>query len=153
LFNVDSVDRRIIRALQIDGSRSTASLAETVGASQASCWRRIKALEENGILGPTIRLVNAKPLGLTVNVFCDIRLHDHKPETYLSFRQFVAGRDEILECFSMSGEWDYLLRVVTAGVEEYEKFLNNHLFVHSSVAHGASRFAMSPIKLTMALPV
>lgn len=153
MYNIDEIDRRIIRELQIDGTRSTASLAETVGASQASCWRRIKAMEEVGILRGVVRLVDADAVGLGVNIFCDIRLHNHERETYRAFRQFVADKNEIVECFSMSGEWDYLLRIVTDTVRNYEKFINDELYVHPSVAHGASRFAMSPIKLTTALPL
>ncbi|WP_326525038.1 Lrp/AsnC family transcriptional regulator [Sphingomonas sp.] len=151
--NLDDVDVRILRALQRDGTRSSASLAETVGASQASCWRRIKALEERGILGGAVRLLNPKEMGLTVNVFCDIRLHDHEPATYLNFRGFVQSRSEIVECFSMSGEWDYLLRILTRSVEEYENFIMKILFVHPSVKTGSSRFALAMVKYTTALPI
>ena len=152
-YALDEIDRRILRALQRDGTRSSASLADDVGASQASCWRRIKAMTEAGLLRETVQLLDPAQLGLTVNVFCDISLHNHDPDTYQAFRQFVHIKPEIVECFSMSGQWDYMLRIVTSSVERYESFLMKELFVHPSVRSGASRFALSLIKWTTALPV
>jgi len=150
---LDAIDRKIITALQQDATLSHADLAEKVGASSASCWRRIKALESAGILTATVRLVNAEKVGCGVNVLCSIRMRSHALEARKAFEQFVDARPEVVECFSMSGDWDYLLRVVVADVEDYNRFLMMNLLGHSSVAGASSHFALSMTKFTTALPI
>ncbi|BBD99493.1 Lrp/AsnC family transcriptional regulator [Sphingobium amiense] len=150
---IDAVDRRILSALQQDAALSHQELAERVGASSASCWRRIKALEQAGLLTRTVRLVDPDRVGRGVNVLCNIRMRSHAREARSAFEQFVDGRPEIVECFSMSGEWDYLIRVVVADVEDYNRFLMQILLGHPSVAGAASHFALSMTKYTTALPL
>ncbi|HEX7741572.1 MAG TPA: Lrp/AsnC family transcriptional regulator [Sphingobium sp.] len=150
---IDAVDRKILAALQQDATLSHAELADRVGASSASCWRRIKALESAGVLTATVRLVDAQKVGRGVNVLCNIRVRSHALEARKSFEQFVDTRPEVVECFSMSGEWDYLLHVVVADVEDYNHFLMMTLLGHPSVAGAASHFALSMTKFTTALPV
>lgn len=150
---IDAVDRRILGALQQDAAISHQDLAERVGASSASCWRRIKALEQTGVLTRTVRLVDPDKVGRGVNVLCNIRMRSHAREARSAFEQFVDGRPEIVECFSMSGEWDYLIRVVVADVEDYNRFLMQILLGHPSVAGAASHFALSMTKYTTALPL
>lgn len=150
---IDAVDRRIISALQQDATLSHADLADRAGASSASCWRRIKALESAGILTSTVRLVDPEKIGRGVNVLCNIRMRSHALEARSAFEQFVNGRPEIVECFSMSGEWDYLLRIVVADVADYNRFLMMTLLGHPSVAGAASHFALSMTKFTTVLPV
>lgn len=150
---MDKVDRRIVERLQADGSLSSADLAQTVGASSASAWRRIKALEAAGVLGRTVRLVDQEAVGCGVNVLCNIRMRSHEAEHREAFEQFVDGRPEVLECYSMSGDWDYLLRIVAADVADYNRFLMSTLLPHPSVAAGSSHFALALTKYTTALPV
>ncbi|MFA6114620.1 MAG: Lrp/AsnC family transcriptional regulator [Sphingomonas sp.] len=150
---LDAIDRRIVARLQADATLSHADLAEEVGASAASCWRRIKALEAAGVFVGTVRLVNPTSIGRGVNVLCNIRMHNHALSARQEFESFVDGRPEIVECFSMSGDWDYLLRVVVADVAGYNQFLMQTLLGHPSVAGGSSHFALSMTKYTTALPV
>lgn len=150
---IDAIDRRILAALQQDAAISHQELAERVGASSASCWRRIKAMEQAGVLTRTVRLVDPDKVGRGVNVLCNIRMRSHAREARSAFEQFVDGRPEIVECFSMSGEWDYLIRVVVADVEDYNRFLMQILLGHPSVAGAASHFALSMTKYTTALPL
>lgn len=152
-WHIDDIDRRIISELQRDASLSHAELAERVGASTASCWRRIKSLENSGVLKGTVRLVAPEAVGRSVNVICNIRIRSHSPEDTKAFETFVCGRPEIVECLSMSGEWDYLLRVVIADVEGYNDFLMHTLLCQSVVASAASHFALSMPKYTTAIPV
>ena len=147
---IDAIDRKIITALQEDATLSHAELADRVGASSASCWRRIRALENAGIL---VRLVDPEKVGRGVNVLCNIRMRSHALEARRAFEQFVDTHPEIVECFSMSGEWDYLLRIVVADVADYNHFLMMTLLGHPSVAGAASHFALSMTKFTTALPV
>jgi Lrp/AsnC family transcriptional regulator len=150
---VDAIDKRIIELLQRDGAISHADLGEKVGASAASCWRRIKALEAAGVLTATVRLVDPEKVGLGVNVFCSIRVRNHTRDARKLFEDFMHDRPEVIECFSMSGEWDYLLRIAVADVADYERFLMRTLLEHPSVGAASSHFALSTTKYTTALPV
>lgn len=152
-FLTDAVDRRIVSHLQEDATLSHAELAERVGASSASCWRRVKALEASGVLTRTVRLVDPAMVGRGVNVLCNIRMRSHAIDDRRSFEAFVDTRPEIIECFSMSGDWDYLLRIAVADVADYNDFLMNSLLGHPAVAGGSSHFALSMTKYTTALPV
>ena len=150
---MDEVDQRILRALQRDASSSHVALAEQVGASAASCWRRIRALEESGILQQAVRLIDPQLIGRGVNVICQVRVKSHAPEVGHAFEQYVASQEEIMECYSMTGEWDYLLRVVASDVADYDRFLKRSLLSHPAVATVASHFALNQVKYTTALPV
>jgi DNA-binding Lrp family transcriptional regulator len=152
-FQGDAVDRRILMELQKDGSLSNAELAERIGSSPASCWRRIKALEADGVLKHTVRLVDAEKIGRGVNVLCNVRMRGHSRESRSDFEAFVKSRPEVMECYSMSGEWDYLLRVVAADVADYEHFLMRVLLDQPTVASASSHFALSRTKYSTALPV
>jgi Lrp/AsnC family transcriptional regulator len=150
---LDAIDRRIVSALQDDGTLSNADLAQRVGASSASCWRRVKALEAAGVLTRTVRLVDPAAVGRGVNVLCNVRMRSHAIEARQAFEAFVDGRPEIVESFSMSGEWDYLLRIVVADVSDYNHFLMQVMLGQSSVAGASSHFALSMTKYTTAIPV
>jgi DNA-binding Lrp family transcriptional regulator len=150
---LDQIDRRIVEQLQEDGALSSAELAQTVGASSASTWRRIKALEASGVLKRTVRLVDAVAIGRCVNVLCNIRMRSHEAEHREAFERFVDGRPEVMECYSMSGDWDYLLRIVATDVSDYNRFLMSTLLPHPSVASGSSHFALEVTKYTTALPL
>jgi Lrp/AsnC family transcriptional regulator len=150
---IDAIDRKLLQELQRDASISHAELAERVGASTASCWRRMRALEADGVLGRQVRLVDAARLGRGVNVICHIKIKNHLIETTEAFEAFIASRDEIAECYSMSGDWDYLLRILVADVEDYNRFLMRTVLRHPSVATGSSHFALAQVKYTTAVPV
>jgi DNA-binding Lrp family transcriptional regulator len=150
---LDEIDRKLLRALQADADQSQAALAEQVGASPASVWRRIRALEEAGVLKGAVRLVDAEKVGRGVSVICQLRMRSHAVEERARFEAFVQTHEEIAECFAMSGEWDYLLRVVVRDVADYERFLMRELLRHPAVATAASHFALSQVKQTTALPV
>lgn len=150
---LEPLERRIVELLQKDASLSHAELAEKVGSSPASCWRRIRSLEAAGVLAATVRLVNPERVGRGVNVICNIRVRSHAREVRGPFEEFVRSRPEVMECYSMSGEWDYLLRIVAADVADYEDFLMHTLLDHPSVGGASSHFALSTTKYTTALPV
>ncbi|MEQ8741619.1 Lrp/AsnC family transcriptional regulator [Parasphingorhabdus sp.] len=149
----DAIDKKLLTELQRDGSLSQADLAERVGASSASCWRRIRALEAKGVLGAHVRLVDPRKVGRGVHVLCHIRMQSHAAKDVSAFESFVAERDEIAECYSMSGDWDYLLIVLVANVDHYNEFLMRTVLRHPSVSTGSSHFALSQVKYTTAVPV
>jgi Lrp/AsnC family transcriptional regulator len=150
---LDAIDRKLLQQLQRDASISHSELADRVGASTASCWRRVRALEADGILGQQVRLVDPARVGRGVNVICHIKIKNHLAETTEAFEAFVLARDEIIECYSMSGDWDYQLRILVADVEDYTRFLMRTVLRHPSVATGSSHFALAKVKYTTAVPV
>lgn len=153
MIQLDDIDRRLLRALQDDASISHAALAERVGASSTSCWRRIRALEAAGILGRTVRLVDPIGVGRGVSVMLHVRLAEHGLDQRKEFESFLRSRPEVMECHSMSGEWDYLMRIVVADVAAYERFLMREMLNHPNVSTSASHFALSQVKYTTAIPV
>ena len=150
---LDNVDRKILRLLQVEGALSHAALAERVGASAASCWRRIKALEASGMLGPTVRLVSPEAVGRGLTVFCQVRMKSHDPVARSDFERFAESHEEVLECYSMSGDWDYLLRVAVADVQDYERLLMKGILTHHAVATSSSHFALKRVKYSTSVPV
>ena len=150
---LDAIDRRIVRELQRDASLSHAALAERVGASAASVWRRVRGLEKAGVLGPTVRLANAEALGRAVNVLCQVRMTRQTVEARAEFEAFIRSREEIVECYAMSGEWDYLLRIAVSDVADYDRFIMRGVLAHPSVAGAASNFALRQVKYTTEIPV
>lgn len=150
---LDALDRRILGQLQQDASMSNGELAERVGSTGPSCWRRIRQMEDAGILKQTVRLADARKLGQTVNVLCEVRMRDYSAECVEAFDELVQREDRIMECYSMSGEWDYLMRVVASDVTDYETFLIKILLKHPSVSSASSHFALSITKYKTALPV
>jgi Lrp/AsnC family transcriptional regulator len=150
---LDIVDRRIIRELQRDASLSHAALAEKVGASAASVWRRVRSLEKEGVLGKAVRLANAQSLDRSVNVLCQVRMTRQTVEARAEFEEFIQSRGEIVECYAMSGEWDYLLRIAVRDVADYDRFIMRGVLAHPSVANAASNFALRQVKYTTEIPV
>ncbi|MFN3946022.1 MAG: Lrp/AsnC family transcriptional regulator [Allosphingosinicella sp.] len=150
---LDAVDRRIIRELQRDASLSHAALGEKVGASAASVWRRVRALEKAGVLGRSVRLADPAALGRSVNVLCQVRMHRQTVADRSDFEQFIQAREEIVECYAMSGEWDYLLRIAVRDVADYDRFIMRGVLAHPSVANAASNFALRQVKYTTEIPV
>jgi Lrp/AsnC family transcriptional regulator len=150
---LDAVDRRIVRELQRDASLSHAALAERVGASAASVWRRVRNLEKAGVLGKAVRLADAKMLERSVNVLCQVRMTRQTVEARADFEEFIQSREEIVECYAMSGEWDYLLRISVRDVADYDRFVMRGVLAHPSVAHAASNFALRQVKYTTEIPI
>lgn len=150
---LDVVDRRIVRELQRDAGLSHAALAERVGASAASVWRRVRNLEKTGVLGRAVRIASPEALGRAVNVLCQVRMARQTVEARADFEEFIRAREEIVECYAMSGEWDYLLRIAVRDVADYDRFIMRGVLAHPSVANAASNFALRQVKYTTEIPV
>lgn len=150
---VDRIDRRILATMQEHPDMPTSEIAEIVGLSSTPCWRRVKKLQADGVIVGRAVLLDAKALGLTVNVFADLRLRQHDEQTLLALEEAVARRREIVECFSVSGDADYVVRIVTTSIEAYETFLKTVLVHLPGVGSVNSRFALGCVKMTTALPL
>jgi len=152
-MQLDSFDKKILERLQKDATVAVAALAEQVGLSQSTCWRRISLLEQAGIIGPRVAILNAKALGLEVTVFANIKLSAHGRRSLNEFEEAIAVCPEVVECYTMSGEMDFLLRIVSRDIESYERFLRQTLLQMPSVQEVHSHIALSQVKQTTALPI
>jgi Lrp/AsnC family leucine-responsive transcriptional regulator len=153
MHSLDAIDRKILAALQSDGRITMQQLADRVGLSVSPCHRRVKLLEERGVITRYIATVDQKSLGLHVSVFISIKLARQKEEDLNRFAKAISKWDEVLECYLMTGNRDYLLRVVAADLSSYEAFLKNKLTRLDGIASIESSFALSQVKYSIALPV
>jgi Lrp/AsnC family transcriptional regulator len=153
MARLDELDRKIVRILQKRGDISQAELAEKVGTSTASCWRRLKSLEQRGVLGPVVQLVDPKSIGRTMTVLSQIRLKSQDSGARERFQQFVLSQEEVTQCFSVSGEWDYQLQFVVEDMEEFENLLMQRFLNNPDVSASSSLFVLRCIKQTTALKV
>jgi len=150
---LDPIDRTIISLLQSDASLSTADIAARAGASQSSVWRRIERLENSGIIKKRVALLDRHKLGLEMMVFAHVKLQGHGQRTLPMFEEAVRRFPEVVECYTLLGETDYLLRVVTRDAASYEAFFRKHLTQVASVQFTNSSMAISEVKSTTELPL
>ncbi|MEX1148178.1 MAG: Lrp/AsnC family transcriptional regulator [Sphingomonadales bacterium] len=150
---MDATDRKILRVLQDNPGLSVHDLADRVGLSHTPCWRRIKKLETVGVIRERAIVLDPDKIGLPVTLYAQIRLKQHDEETLEAFEIATLECPQIVECFSMSGESDYVLRVVSGSVAEYETFLKKVLLHLPGVAAVNSSFALKCVKLTTKLPI
>ena len=153
MSSLDAIDRKILGVLQADGRTTMQDLADQVGMSISPCHRRVKLLEQRGVITRYMALVDQKSLGLHVSVFISIKLVRQKEEDLDRFAKAISGWEEVLECYLMTGNRDYLLRVVAADLASYETFLKTKLTRLDGIASIESSFALSQVKYTIALPV
>lgn len=149
---MDNIDRKILRSLQEDSSRSLAEIAELAGLSPTPCWRRIQNLEKAGVITGRVALLDAEKLNVGTTVFVRIKTSQHNYEWLEDFAQAVAGIDEVVEFYRMSGDIDYLLRVVVPDIAGYDA-VYKRLIKAADLADVSSSFAMEKIKSTTALPL
>jgi Lrp/AsnC family transcriptional regulator len=149
---LDRLDRRILDCLQRDAGLSTAEIADRVGLSTTPCWRRIQNLEKAGILKGRVALLDRDQLNLGVDVFVSLRISRHGEEWLKKFTEAVDEFPEVVEFYRMSGDVDYLMRVVVADIKAYDAFYKR-LIRHTGIADVSSSFAMERIKYTTALPL
>jgi DNA-binding Lrp family transcriptional regulator len=150
---LDRVDRRILDELQGDARVSNQELAKRVGLSPAPCWRRLRRLEEEGFINGYATLLSGPAVGLPILAYTLVSLENHHPETIREFDQLVKDRPEILECHSMSGPNDYLLRIVAASMEAYERFMSSHVLQIKAVRAMNTSFVLRTKKYTTRLPI
>ena len=150
---LDEYDLKILRTLQENADYSMAELGEKVGLSHTPCWRRIKRLEADGVIMGKVTLLNPKVLNLGVTVHAYLIIKNHDEASLNAFESAVADVNEIVECYSTSGDKDYLLKIVVDSVDHYERFLKQTLVHLPNVASVNSTFALKQVKYTTRLPV
>ncbi len=150
---MDALDRRILDELQRDGSLSNVALAQRVGLSPSPCLARVKALEQSGVIRQYVALADAARLGLGLNVFISISLTTQSKEALARFEQRIADLDEVMECYLMTGDSDYLLRVVVPDIGALERFILERLSPMPEVEKIRSGFALKQVRYKTALPL
>lgn len=152
-LDLDEADRRLLAALQSDSRRSVQELAELAGLSPSPAWRRVRRMEEAGLIARHVALLSPARLGLRALAYVQVALTDHAEDTLTRFDRFVQTSPQIVECASITGESDYLLKIVAADPEALEHFLMRRLLATGLVRATSTLFALRQTKSTTALPV
>lgn len=151
-MKLDAIDRRILQLLQEDGSLQVAQVAERMGLAPTSCWRRIQRLKDGGVITRTVMLVDPRKVNVGVTVFVAVRTSTHSEDWFARFKAAVQAIPEVVEFYRMSGDIDYLLRVVVPDIAAYDG-VYKRLIGSVQLSDVSSSFAMEEIKFTTALPL
>ncbi len=152
-MELNDLDRRILTLLQVNSALSHAEVGERVGVSAASAWRRIKRLEDAGVIERRVALVDPAKAGLTIQVVVTVSLRYHGDGQREAFEEWVRAHPEVLECYALTGDKDYVLRVVVKDMSAYDHFLTGDLLHQECVAAAGSSIVLRQIKYTTALPI
>ena len=151
--NIDNYDRSILRVLQVDGKIGNQELAEKVNLSNSPCWRRVKKLEDSGVINGYVVMLNPKILGLTAMAYVHIALLDHTQQTIEMLDEFVANQEQIIECSSITGPNDYVLKIIEKDTESLERFIMQKLLRLGIVRASTTNLILRQKKYTTALPL
>ena len=151
--DLNNSDRRLLDAMQRNTDLSQAELAELSGKSRTSVWRRIREIEEAGLIEGKVALLNPQGLGLQIHVLLSVSMVKHTVRTRRDFEEHVQRLPDVMECYSVSGDRDYMLLIVSRDMESYNEFLNREILDHPSVHSASSSFALRRIKYTTSLPL
>lgn len=152
-MKLDSIDLKILAELQVDGALSNIELARRIHLSPSPCLARVRALESEGVIDRYVALANAAALGLGLNVFINISLKSQSKEALAHFEQRISEHDEVMECYLMTGDSDYLIRVAVADIAALEKFILEQLTPIPGIEKIRSSFALKQVRYKTALPL
>jgi Lrp/AsnC family transcriptional regulator, leucine-responsive regulatory protein len=152
-MHLDTIDLRILAELQQDGSLSNVELARRVHLSASPCLARVKALEAAGVIERYVALASAKLLGLGLNVFINISLKSQSKEALAEFERRIAEHDQVMECYLMTGDSDYLIRVAVPEIAALERFILEQLTPIPGIEKIRSSFALKQVRYKTALPL
>ncbi|MCK6262710.1 Lrp/AsnC family transcriptional regulator [Vibrio sp. ZSDE26] len=152
-MKVDDIDKRLLRQLQLDGTISLNDLAESVNLTSTPCWKRLKKLEEAGVIEKRVALLNPESLGLSFTAFVMVKTSDHSHEWYSHFVETASEFPEVMEFYRMAGEYDYMLKVLVKDMKCFDEFYKKLVNSVDGISNVTSTFAMEPLKYTTALPI
>ena len=150
---MDGIDLKILDMLQQNGNLTTHEIAEKINISQSPCWRRINRLEEQGLISKRVVLLDREKMGMDVVVFATVNLSAQGRNNLEEFEREVQVLPEVLECYTMAGTWDYMLKIVVRDIRHYEKFIREKLIRLANVGEVHSHIAVTEIKNTGILPI
>ena len=152
-MELDRFDRKILSLLQADCGLPVADIARQVGLSTSPCWRRISQLEKAGLIRKRVAVLDHSALGMEVIAFVNVKLSQHGRENLEEFEHAISKFPEVLECYTVTGDTDFLLKIVTRDIQRFEAFLRNHLMNMPMIRETHSTIAVSEIKDTTELPL
>jgi Lrp/AsnC family leucine-responsive transcriptional regulator len=152
-MKLDTIDLKILQELQLDGALSNIQLAKRVHISPSPCLARVRALESAGVIDRYVALASAAALGLGLNVFINISLTSQNKESLAHFEQRICEHDEVMECYLMTGDSDYLIRIAVADIGALEKFILEQLTPIPGIEKIRSSFALKQVRYKTALPL
>ncbi|MEC6821986.1 Lrp/AsnC family transcriptional regulator [Photobacterium piscicola] len=150
---LDSVDRTLLRLLQNDATMPLAELADAVNLTTTPCWKRLKRLEEDGILRQRVALLDPVKLGIAFTAFVQVKTSNHSQDWFNHFVSTVTEFPEVMEFYRMAGEYDYMMKVQVADMQAFDNMYKKLVASVSDLTNVTSTFAMEPLKYTTALPV
>jgi Lrp/AsnC family leucine-responsive transcriptional regulator len=153
MSEIDTIDRKILYELQQNARLSNSELADRVGLSTTPCWRRVKRLEEQGVISGYVALVDPKKVGLHDSVIAQVTLEKHQDVELDKFVEQIVRIPEVLEAYLVAGEGDYWLRVAVRGSADYEQFLTGRLLRIPGVSHVKSVYILKQVKYTTEIPI
>lgn len=151
--DLDAIDARILELIQADASLSVAEIADQVGLSPSPCWRRIRRMEDAGVIRKRVTLLNGQKLGLDFEVWAIVKLTLPTRENLEAFDQAVGGWPEVIQCASITGREDYVLRIVTSDIHAFDAFLRDKLLALGLVSDIESHIVVRGVKDTTELPL
>ena len=149
---MDRKDKAILEAVQQDATLTVVELAQRIGLSKSACWRRVQALEENGVIGAQVTLLNQEKVGLDLTVYSAIRTHEHTAGWFDRFHRMVTAMPNVMEVHRLSGDTDYLIRAVAPDMRSYDE-MYKEMISKVDLYDVSSSFSMETIKYTTALPL
>lgn len=152
-MHLDRFDREILMQLQQDASLSAAEIGDRIGLSQSQCWRRIDRMEKEGVIQKKVALIDRKQAGLNVMLFAHVKLAGHSRNALPEFSRAIQEFPEVMECHVLLGNVDFLLRIVTKDIEEYERFFFERLSQLPMIQEVNTSIALSQIKSSTVLPL
>lgn len=150
---IDKLERKILRELQRDGRMTTQDLAERVGLSASPCWRRVKELEAVGVIRRYAAVVDRFRVGLATCMWLQVNLTRHQEGVVESFERAITARPEVVECYELTGDADYLVKVLMPDIESFNAFLHGFLFKLAGVAHARTSVSLREVKCESGVPL
>ena len=150
---LDTFEKLILKTLQLNGRASTQELSDAVGLSASPCWRRVKRLEEEGYITRYAAILDGKKLGIRAFAHVQVSLIDHSEASVETFQNFVASSEQVLECASITGDFDFILKVAATDPEALEQFIMHRILRLGVVRTTTTNFILRQIKVSGALPI
>lgn len=150
---LDSIDKKILRLLQKDGKKTVKELADAIGLTQTPVYERIKKLENEGFIDSYKAVINREKVGLGLLVFCNVSLHKHQSKIIAEFENDILRFTEVIECYHVTGMYDYLLKIVVRDMESYQQFVTKKLASLETIRKVQSSFVMTEVKDSAVLPI
>ncbi|WP_373079712.1 Lrp/AsnC family transcriptional regulator [Zhongshania sp.] len=151
--NLSRQDVKILSILQSDASKTSTEVADIVGMSQSPCWRRINRIEQDGLIQKKVALLDRQALGMDLVVFATVNLTTSGRQNLVEFESSVRNFDEVVECYTMTGIWDYMLKIIVKDIRNYESFVRDRLLALPMIRELHSHIAVTEIKNTTELPL